>query len=147
MKKELKYQYHIQLWGGFYNDNHKKKHGFEPGDYLFDTKEQREKYLNNLETISEKLNAKMLAYTKTEGFNCDTRTVLHRVTEFEDKIYYTERDLGINYPYDSAKYMIEWKWTPGCNDYPLGEDFEYDERQNEYNVHEWITGAFDSNEE
>lgn len=25
----------------------------------------------------------------------------------------------MNYPMSAAKYYLEWKWTCGCNDYPL----------------------------
>lgn len=62
---ELKYQYHVQLWGGFYNNKHQVIHGEKEGDYFFDTSDERQQYISKLEVISEKLNSR----NKTEHFN------------------------------------------------------------------------------
>lgn len=141
MSNPLKYQYHLHTWGGFYNDCHRNIHHYEPGDYFFDTSAERHDYIETLEAISEVLNARVLCITRTEGFCCDVRTCLHRVVEWDGKQYYSTRDMGVNYPYDAAVSFIEWNWTPGFNDYPLGEDFDYE--GNEVKVlQEWITGAF-----
>ncbi len=137
MSKELKY--HLLTWGGFYNESY--THNYKPGDYVFDTIEEREQYISLLETVSEKLNAKVLMIRRTEGFNCDVRTICHRVTKYKDKLYKSERDLGVNYDYFSAEYMLTDKWTLGFNDYPLGENFDYDNGE-AIVVSEWITGAF-----
>ena len=77
----------------------------------------------------------------SEGYCCRTRTVLHRVIEWDGKRYYTQLDMGVNYPMDVAQYHLEWKWYPGFNDYPLGEDFDYDNNPVQI-IQEWITGAF-----
>jgi hypothetical protein len=42
--------------------------------------------------------------------------------------------------FDVAKYTLKWKWTCGFNDYPLGEDFDYDNNHPKI-IQEWITGA------
>ena len=69
---------------------------------------------------------------------------MHRVIKYEGKEYYSKYELSPNYPYDAAKYHLENKWYPGFNDYPLGEDFDY---ENVETVQEWITGAFDITDE
>ena len=134
-----KYEYHVFTWGGFYNDEHKAKHKREPGDYWFDTVEEREAYIKELESISKQLNAQVLMINRTEGFDCRTRTVAHRVSEYKGIRAYTTRDLGINYEFSAAKYMMENNWYPGFNDYPFG-DIDYTSEEFKV-VGEWITGA------
>lgn len=136
----MKYEYHLQVWGGFFNEEYLKIHNIQPGDYWFDTSEERAEFLKSLQTIERKLGANYLAFNLTEGYCCRIRTVLHRVVEWEGKTYYSTNDLGINVSFDVAKYMLEWKWYPGFNDYPLGEDFDYD-NNNVKIIQEWITGA------
>ena len=146
MAEVPKYQYHVLTWGGFYNREHYRKHGLSAGDYVFDTKEEREEFCAGRMKISKDLRAEMLMFSLTEGFCCSTRTVLHRVVEHEGKRYYSQYDIGVNYPFDVAKYHMENKWFPGCNDYPLGRDFDY--KNNEVTtVKEWITGAWQELEE
>jgi hypothetical protein len=134
-----KYQYHALTWGGFYNTEYKSIHGLEEGDFLFDKKEDRDAFINNRKEIKKQLSAQFLLFHLTEGFCCDTRTIVHRVIEFEGVNYYSQRDLGISYPFSSARYYLENKWYPGFNDCPLGEDFDYDKVKT---VKEWITGAW-----
>lgn len=136
-----KYQYFLHTWGGFYNTWHQEKHGYKEGEFLFDTSAERQQYMEELEAVSEVLNAHMLATSTSEGFACDVRTVLHRVVEWEGKQYYSQRDMGPNYPLDTAMYFIEYNWYPGFNDYPLGEDFDYEAHEVKV-LKEWITGAF-----
>ena len=142
MEYKPKYEYHLQTWGGFYNEEFQKIHGFKEGNYDFNSLEDRTNYLNKLHLAENQLNARMLATVLSEGYTCNEICILHRVTEFEGKEYYTTRELSVNASYDGAKYMLEWKWTPGCNDYPLGEDFDYDGRTDWKIIQEWITGAF-----
>ena len=141
---QLKYQYHLKTWGGFYNTQH--KHGFKEGDYLFNTEVERGNYINLLEDVSKKLNAHVLVTSLSEGYSCSIRTVCHRVSSYKDKEYYTTWDLGVNYPFSTAKYIIKDKWYPGFNDYPLGEDFDYENKDFKI-VSEWITGAMDVTED
>ena len=139
-----KYQYHLHTWGGFYNQWAKDIHHHEEGDYFFETSQDREDYLDKLLAIEDELQCHVLAYVKTEGYCCNTRTKLHRVIEWEGKQYYSERDMGINYDLESAAHFLEWKWTPGFNDYPLGEDFDYEANQVKI-VQQWISGSFTFN--
>lgn len=135
----MKYQYHLKTWGGFYNDQWKEIHGKEEGDFIFDTLEERQNYIDELRAIEKSLNAQSLVLDLSEGYNCHIRTVIHRVIEFKGKEYYTNRDLGVNFPYSAAKYIMDYKWTPGFNDYPLGEKFDYSKVAIKS---EWVTGAF-----
>jgi len=135
-----KYEYHVLTWGGFYNKEHKDIHGLEGGDYVFSTEKEREDFIDYRRNVSKALNAHSLCFTKTEGFCCHTRTVLHRVVQYKGERYYSSYDVGVNYSISSAKFLMEYKWTPGFNDYPLGEDFEHYDKVKV--VGEWITGAF-----
>jgi len=137
-----KYKYHFLTWGGFYNEEYKNIHKFEPGDYLFDTLQEREEKIKTLEKVCKDLDARVLCISRSEGFNCDVRTVAHRISEFEGNQYYSSNDLGVNYPFEVATYIMEDKWYPGFNDYPLGENFNYDQESFKI-VSEWITGAME----
>jgi hypothetical protein len=137
--EDLKYEYYLYTWGGFYNEEYLKIHNKPKGSFWFNTKEERDSFIQELKDIENKLNAKHLAMNLSEGYCCRIETIAHRVVEYKNKQYYTTYNLGVNYPLSAAKYMIEYKWYPGFNDYPLGEDF------NDYNnlkiIQEWITGA------
>ena len=138
---EPKYEYHLYTWGGFYNECHFKIHKKPRSNFWFNSDEERQTFINQLKEIEEKLNAKHLAFTTSEGYCCRIDTVLHRVIEWKNKRYYSKYNMGINYPFDSAKYHLEYKWTCGFNDYPLGEDFDYDSNKPKV-IKEWITGAY-----
>ena len=137
-----KYQYHVKVWGGFFNEGFKEHHNFEAGDYIFDTKEERHLFISKLKEVENKLNIVPLMYNLTEGFNCDVATVLHRITEFNGEQVYTTLNMGINYPYKAAKKHLQKQWYPGFNDYPFGDNFDYGFNDVK-TVSEWITGAFD----
>lgn len=137
--KEMKYQYGVLTWGGFYNEEFVEKHGLEEGTKMFDTKDERNHYLSKLKGLSRSLNARELMVDEFEGYNCNEETVLHRVISFDGKEHYTNYNLGSDYPYTTAQYHLENKWYPGFNDYPLGEYFDYSKVTI---IQEWITGAF-----
>ena len=138
-----KYQYHVLTWGGFYNTEHKAIHQLEPGDYLFDTQEARDAFIAERRALETKLDAECLMVSLSEGFHCDVRTVLHRVSEYKGKRAYTTYDLGINYNLSTAAYHLQNKWYPGFNDYPFGDDDGiYDKGNPDFKIlDEWITGA------
>ena len=140
----MKYEYLLHTWGGFYTKYYQEKHGEVSGYHYFDSKEERDEYLEKLKKIEIELSAFHLATILSEGYNTREVTTLHRVIKYEGKEYYSKYELSPNYPYDAAKYHLEKKWHPGFNDYPLGEDFDY---ENVETVQEWITGAFDITDE
>lgn len=136
-----KYEYFLLTWGGFYNEEH--LHGFKEGNYWFDTLEERTEYINKLHKAEIKyLNARMLCISLNEGFNLRVETKLHRVIEFDNKKYYSEYSMGYGYPYDAAMYHMEYKWQPGFNNYPLGEEFDYSKI---IILQEWVSGSFIAN--
>ncbi len=107
---DLKYEYHLFTWGGFYNEEHFKIHKQPRGDFWFDSVEERQLFINKLRKIEDELNARSLAITLSEGYCCRIKTVAHRVFDYNGKTYYQNYDLGINYSFDVAKYFIEYKW-------------------------------------
>ena len=139
--EKIKYKYALLVWGGFYNEEHLRRHQETEGYYYFDTKEEREEYLNKLISISKKINVEYLTYEKNEGYCCRKIPVVHRVIKFKGNEYYTSASMLHGCSYDQAKYYLECKWRLGFNDYPLGYDFDYDSGGIEI-VQEWITGAF-----
>ncbi len=139
MTNKFKYEYLLNTWGGFYKKEYRKLHGMRPGYHYFNTENERKSYLLTLKEIEKKLNARHLATTLSEGYNCGVITTLHRIINFDNKEHYSKYKMSPNYPYDAAQYYLTWKWYPGFNDYPLGEDFDYDKVEI---VQEWITGAF-----
>ena len=139
-KNQPKYEYHLYTWGGFYNEEYLKVHNKPEGNFWFNTAEERQQFIDELKEIEKKLNARSLAMTLSEGYCCRIPTVLHRVVEWEGKRYYSNHNMGMNYPMNEAKYHLEWKWTCGFNDYPLGEDFDYENNEPKV-IQEWITGA------
>ncbi len=141
MVNKIKYEYYLKTWGGFYNKEH--EHGYKEGDYYFDSKEERDNYIEKLHLLEvEYPNAKHLMLHLDQGYHLRTITTMHRVIRFEGKEYYSESEIWPGYDYDTTKYNLEWKWRPGFNDYPLGEDFDYSKVEI---VQEWISGKFDIN--
>lgn len=138
----VKYEYLLHTWGGFYNEEFKEIHKEESGYHYFDTKEEREQYLNKLKNIEKELNARVLISVLSEGYNTRIMTTLHRVIKVDGKEYYSRHDMSPNYPFEVAKFHLEYKWQPGFNDYPLGENFDYSTDNYEL-IQEWITGGFD----
>tara|TARA_R110000850_G_scaffold89835_1_gene191962 strand:- start:5 stop:427 length:423 start_codon:yes stop_codon:yes gene_type:complete len=136
------YQYHVRTWGGFYNKEYKDLHGLEDGDFFFDTAHERQVFIDHRRDIEQKLGANVLMIKETESYHCNIKTVCHRVVEIEGVSHYSSRSMGVNYSFDSAKYFMDNKWYTGFNDYPLGDDFDYDTVEIKY-LKEWITGAED----
>jgi len=143
-----KYEYYLYTWGGFYNDDNKKVHGFEPCEdgFYFDTKEERDFYLQTLQDACSKLGTDdaCLVNQIAEGCSVRIKPCIHRVSEYKG-----ERVHSIclwSWPQDVRvlRYHLEYKWYLGFNDYPFGEDVDYRDVKV---IDEWITGAFDAIDE
>jgi len=135
------YHYNVLVWGGFFNKEYRKIHGYQDGNYRFKSIEERTKFINTLESIEFNLGAKYLMTSLSEGFNCFKSVHIHRICKYKDKTLHTKRNMGVNYPFDSAQYFLENKWYPGFNDYPFGEDFDYED-PDFIVIDEWVTGSF-----
>lgn len=138
---DLKYRYSVFTWGGFYNKEY--EHDHKEGLHIFDTKEERDSYLIMLKGVAQAMNANYLMSVEDEGFNVQEPVVLHRVIELNGKYYYSKSVThvweSINQRFATACYYIDNKWYPGFNDYPAGDDADY---ENARVIQEWITGAF-----
>lgn len=139
MKPAIKYEYCLYTWGGFYNDNHLEKHNQSEGHHFFDSKEERDQYKAELKLIEKELGANYLMCKEWEGVSSRVPTILHRVISHNGNLIYSSNEISGIRDYDSALYILQNKWYPGFNDYPLGEDFDYSTIET---VEEWITGAF-----
>ncbi len=139
--KNLKYEYSLKTWGGFYNEYHKAIHKEEEGDHYFSTEVERDEYLKKLKKISGSEISKTLVSNKDEGYHVRDLPTAHRVIRIDGKEYYSSRSGFSSHTLDNMVYMLEHTWTTGFNDYPLGEDFDYDNADIEI-VQEWITGSF-----
>lgn len=135
-----KYQYCVKTWGGFYNQEHFLIHGLKEGEYVFDTLEERRAFIDERKEIENRLDARVLMISCSEGFCCNIDTVCHRVVEINGIQYYSSDNCGRNYTFEAAKYWMENKWYTGFNDYPLGRDFDYEAVEIKV-IKEWITGA------
>jgi len=142
----MKYEYMLLVWGGFFNKEFQDIHKIEEGYYYFDTAEERETFVKKLRSIEEDLGAWYLMTLTQEGYHLRKDVILHRVTRFEGKDYHTSTEQIRGCSFETAKYHMENKWYLGFNDYPLGEDFDYDSDKVEV-IAEWIEGCFDIGEE
>ena len=111
-----KYEYMLHTWGGFYNDEHKAKHGLEEGYYWFSTAWDRQKYLDNLKEIEKKFDAKYLASNFEEGKHVRYRTIARMKLVYKGIEYSYEYDFGFGYPVESARFMWEdGNYSCDCN--------------------------------
>lgn len=145
----MKYEYRLYTWGGFYNKHNRDVHNEPSGAHYFSTLEERQDYKYKLLSYSQTLldlgnNDSHLVFDESEGYNCRTPVTLHRVIKFKGKEYHSYNELVLSVSFETAKYHLETKWYPGFNDYPLGEDFDYELVET---VQEWITGSFAIDEE
>lgn len=111
-----KYEYLLHTWGGFYNEEHKTKHGLEPGYFWFSTSDERKKFFDNLKEIEKKYEAHHLASSFKEGKNVRYRTIARMKLVYNGKEYPYEYDFGFCYPVESAHYMWEdGNYSCDCN--------------------------------
>lgn len=109
----MKYEYLLFTWGGFYNRDYFKEHGYKEGSYYFETEKQRDRYRDTLISLSNELKAYQFMYIEAEGFCVRDIPKLHRVVRYKGKDYYSSRDCHPDFTYDSARYFLEFKWYPG----------------------------------
>ena len=139
----MKYQYRLYTWGGFYNSCYQDIHNQEEGFHYFETWGDRENYINNLKSLEKELGAFHLMIDVSEGYDeAFEITTLHRVVRFGGVDYYSTNQIPNVSSYELAVFIMEDKWYPGHNDYPLGENFDYSYQSSYEIVQEWITGSF-----
>jgi len=112
-----KHEYMVHLWGGFFNEEYRAKHGREPGYYFFDTAEERDRFLAELRAEEQALGQYATLAQKTiDGRHVRYRTVAKMRLRYQGKEYALEHDFGHAYPVDSAHYMFEdGNYSCDCN--------------------------------
>jgi len=136
----MNYQYGVKVWGGFFNYEHKANHKKEKGEYTFDSETERELFIGELKLIERTLSRPCLATQKYEGYLCDEKITLHRISKHKGMKVHTTENMIPCTKYDEAIYHLENKWYLGFNDYPFGESFDYESEKVE--VFEWVEGKF-----
>ncbi len=141
-----KYEYVLRTWGGFYNFY---QHGYTPGTFYFESWGDRERYIEELNIAKREVAAHGSDFEKAtncivmvlaEGYHLRSMVTLHRIVRYQEEEYYTVCEMFEGCSFEQANYHIKHKWYPGHNDYPFGEDFNYEKVTI---VSEWITGAFE----
>lgn len=141
---DLKYEYGVHTWGGFYNDHNRAIHHFEEGTQYFPTKELRHTYLNSLENARRALTYSdaTLAKHLFEGFNIRDLPVIHRVVEYRGKQYYSKYEYSWPETASVLLYYMENKWYPGLNDDTVEETVGHSVDYKEVKIiQEWLSGS------
>lgn len=143
-------KYMLHAWGGMFNSVNIASTGMIDeyhGTTLFSTKDDREhvrtllsrNYENSKELFPN--NRTGLMFEENEGYSLSPKKVAHRVSKYKEEIVETTRDLPLDWTYDECIYYMQDKWSPGHNDYPFGERFDYDNDDFEV-LEEWVEGSF-----
>ena len=112
----MKYEYLLKTWGGFYNEEYQKQHGYHSGYFWFDTAEKRERYISELQEVEHKLNARVLCMSTDEGTEVRYRTIAKMSLVYRGAEYPSEFDFGFAYPADRAEFMFyEGNYSCDCN--------------------------------
>ena len=113
---EPKYEYMLNTWGGFYNDSYQRIHGYKPGYYWFDTAEERETYIEELQKTEKLMKAYHLVGVKEEGTHTRKRTIAKMLLVYNGTEYPYEHDFGYAYPPESARFMFfDGNYSCDCN--------------------------------
>ena len=111
-----KYEYLLHTWGGFYNEEHKSKHGLEPGYFWFSSKQERKEFRDNLKEIEMKYGAHCLMASYEEGRHTRYRTIARMKLIYNGKEYPYEYDFGFGYSVHTAYFMWEeGNYSCDCN--------------------------------
>ena len=142
--KDLKYEYALYTWGGFYNSSYQVHHKYEPGVYTFDTAKERTDFIDKMKSLEKQHNYRHFAHRSFEGFDCTNLPCLHRIVEYKGKYYYSNHHWSWLEGISTLEYHMENKWYPGFNDEVVEETLVSEEI--DYNkvkvIQEWITGSF-----
>jgi hypothetical protein len=133
---EVKYEYLLKTWGGFWNKHNIEIHK-EPEIHnrWFDTKEDRNTEIERLKLLEKthgeylnskgKINDSCIVMSLSEGLLTRYKFVIQSHVKVDDKIKVVENNLGYGF-FDvkeldelgvCADYMKEWKWDI-CADLP-----------------------------
>ena len=127
--KQLKYEYILKYWGGFFNDHNIEVHGEPDLEYQwFDDEEDREAEKMRLKKLAKKhshylterglFNDSIIVFAESEGFLTRYRQVIEAKVSYNARIYHIENDLGYGFFSDEelgtfgegANYFKEYKY-------------------------------------
>jgi hypothetical protein len=109
-------EYLLHIWGGFFNKEHRVKHGKKPGYYWFTSPEARESFFRELQEIEERLDARFLARSDYDGPLVRKRTIAQMIFIYKGTKYPFEYDFGYGYEESSAEYMFfDGNYSCDCN--------------------------------
>lgn len=111
-----KYEYLVNLWGGFFNDEYRAVHGYENGPYWFDTKEERSEFIDKLKALEKEHGYHHLVFSEEEGYGTRLQTIAKMVLKYRGVYYELESEFQYAYPVESAYYMFfEGNYSCDCN--------------------------------
>ena len=132
--KELKYEYLLKCWGGFWNPLNIKIHKEPQFDYKwFDTLEERNLEINRLNHLKEvhsdylnfigTLNDSCIAMRLSEGYLTRFEFIIKSLISSNNEIIEIENNLGYGFisitEFDKlgncADYMKEWNYDSGVD--------------------------------
>lgn len=143
-------KYMLHAWGGMFNSGNisstgmiDEYHGIKLYDSYDDREHVRTLLSRNYENSKELFpnNRTGLMFSENEGYSLTPKKVAHRVSRYKEEVVETTRDLPLDWTYDTCLYYMQDKWSPGHNDYPFGERFNYDSDDFEV-LEEWVEGSF-----
>ena len=115
----MKYEYMLQTWGGFYNEEYQKMHGYKPGYFWFDTTEERDAYVQELKTAEQKYSDCLFAAIATyaaEGEYTRLLTIAKMVFVYHGNEYPYEYNFGFGYSPEGAEFMFTLgNYSCDCN--------------------------------
>lgn len=110
-------EYLLHLWGGFFNEENIKIHGYKPGYYFFKTEKEANDFYEKLQKIEDS-NKNFQCLAKSIETNKHIRYETHAIMKlkYKDKSYYLDYNFGYGYPRNSAEYMFyEGNYSCDCN--------------------------------
>lgn len=110
-----KYEYMVQLWGGFFNDKDRNNGPITKGYHWFDTGYERANFIR-LARMAAKDAGEIIAISENEGNDTRTKTIAKMDLVYKDIQYPFEYDFGHGYQGASAEWMFrEGNYACDCN--------------------------------
>lgn len=111
-------EYMIHVWGGAWNNNAnpsiEKDYGIKEGYHYFQTKEERDKFMDILSM--KKYSSQGLVYEEQFGAMSHLRTIFVGTFEYCEKEFILHTDFGNEFPEDRAIFMFEdGNYSCDCN--------------------------------
>lgn len=109
-------EYLLQTWGGFYNEEHRVKHGEKPGFFWFDTWQERAAEVARLREIEKRLKAVVLMVVNHDGEFSQKKLIAKMVFVYDGKRYPFAYDFGYGFETENAEYMFfDGNYSCDCN--------------------------------